>query len=237
MEDTVVFAFTLLGFEILMASKLLLRAACMSKGNVLAQMSDIVASLRRLLGASTEKESKIAEGAPFHLHLKGLWRRLRVLLLMLPISDLHAFAFTGVRDFRVRISQSLMTLLVTEVFVTAVTLQLLAIGRRLAGLRFCVLLPTTMPMTTPQMWTTFGLLLFLCLSKTSNILRSMWLGAPDRRVSWLISDVKLRLDVVYLAISAICVLFVSTYHCEPPYFLRYSIILVAFIRIPTAAWP
>ena len=66
-----------------------------------------------------------------------------------------------------------------------------------------------------------------------------------QRVAWspraqslllVISNFGLRLDVFYLAISAICVLFVSTYHCRPTYFLRYSMILVAFIRIPTVAW-
>ena len=73
MEGTVVFAFTLLGFEILMATKLLLHAACMSKGEVFAQMSSILASLRALLGgASAEKEPKIAEGDPARFAMQRL---------------------------------------------------------------------------------------------------------------------------------------------------------------------
>ncbi|CAK8987884.1 unnamed protein product [Durusdinium trenchii] len=42
-----------------------------------------------------------------------------------------------------------------------------------------------------------------------------------------------RLDVFYVLISILCVLFVSPWHIDKTFYLRYSLIALAFIRMPT----
>lgn len=112
----------------------------------------------------------------------------------------------GVQRFRLRISHSLMTLLSAEIFMVNVTLQLASLLPALSAKHL---------MTPPQMWTSFALLLLLSLTKLLPILRSS------------------TLDVFYVLISILCVLFVSPWHIDKTFYLRYSLIALAFIRMPT----